>query len=490
MTFGIGTNSPLTNHTLTVNGSSAFQGNLSASRHLFASCSENSSVSNVALYDTDTGKFFYTASNAIGGGGGGSIGTLQTVTDNGSITNNPITSSANIALSASGDIIANDFRVPSQGKYYFDQDNGIPNNYMSMGGGNQIEIFRNGSQRFSIQANNTLILSDTRITGDITSSGNITASGDVIANKYEANPGGPSGYNINSTSSINSKDFGVYFANSQNWSNITVGVSTALAPSQEITLGSANVSLAGVNTAGSVNTGTNVLTIDSGTGRIHMTGSYGGSNSLAFQKIKLGTTNISNTPIDALIFNDNAFSMTAVSSGVLNDVTVGFDYFSGTTNNGLMTFDSSGTSGTVESNFTFDGTTAFINGALRVGSNAAANTTNGKIVASNDVVAFATSDERLKKYIKPIPNALDKVSQIRGIEFDWKVTDEKMRKEVHSFEGHDVGVLAQEVEKVLPEVVVTRDSGYKAVRYEKIVPLLIESIKELKAEIEELKKSK
>ena len=65
-----------------------------------------------------------------------------------------------------------------------------------------------------------------------------------------------------------------------------------------------------------------------------------------------------------------------------------------------------------------------------------------------------------------------------------------MKKEVHSFEGHDVGVLAQEVEKVLPEVVVTRDSGYKAVRYEKMVPLLIESIKELKAEIEELKKSK
>ena len=116
--------------------------------------------------------------------------------------------------------------------------------------------------------------------------------------------------------------------------------------------------------------------------------------------------------------------------------------------------------------------------------------TVGRIDASNDIVAYSTSDERLKKYIKPIPNALDKVSQIRGVEFDWKTTDQKTRDEVHSFEGHDVGVLAQEIEKVLPEVVTTRNNGYKAVKYEKIVPLLIESIKELKAEIEELKKSK
>ena len=63
----------------------------------------------------------------------------------------------------------------------------------------------------------------------------------------------------------------------------------------------------------------------------------------------------------------------------------------------------------------------------------------------------------------------------------------KRKKTIHSNEGHDVGVIAQEIEEVLPEVVETRDSGYKAVKYEKIVPLLIESIKDLKAEIEELK---
>ena len=54
--------------------------------------------------------------------------------------------------------------------------------------------------------------------------------------------------------------------------------------------------------------------------------------------------------------------------------------------------------------------------------------------------------------------------------------------------SHDVGVIAQEIESVLPEVVTTRNSGFKGVKYEKIVPLLIEALKELSAEIRELKK--
>ena len=122
-------------------------------------------------------------------------------------------------------------------------------------------------------------------------------------------------------------------------------------------------------------------------------------------------------------------------------------------------------------------------GSLGVGM--AASSTIGRIDAKNDVVAFSTSDERLKDNITPIENALNKVSQVQGIEFDW------VEKEgVHGNEGHDVGVIAQEIEKVLPEVVTTRDNGYKAVKYEKIIPLLVEAIKELQAEVQELKKYK
>ncbi len=123
----------------------------------------------------------------------------------------------------------------------------------------------------------------------------------------------------------------------------------------------------------------------------------------------------------------------------------------------------------------------------RLGVGLAAQSTDGRIDASNDIVAFSTSDERLKENVKPLENALLKVSQLSGVEFDWKELSDEDKESIHSNVGHDVGVLAQEVEKVLPEVVTERDTGYKAVKYEKIVPLLIEAIKDLKAEIEELK---
>ena len=58
---------------------------------------------------------------------------------------------------------------------------------------------------------------------------------------------------------------------------------------------------------------------------------------------------------------------------------------------------------------------------------------------------------------------------------------------IHGNKGADVGIIAQQIEKVLPEVVTTRDNGYKAVKYEKIVALLIEAIKEQQSEIDQLK---
>ena len=102
---------------------------------------------------------------------------------------------------------------------------------------------------------------------------------------------------------------------------------------------------------------------------------------------------------------------------------------------------------------------------------------------NNDVVAFYSSDERLKDNVVKIGDPLMKLSELRGVEFDWN-------KNKEAFEGeHSYGVIAQEVEKVLPEIVTERSDGYKAVKYELIVPLLIEAVKELNEKVERIEKN-
>lgn len=129
------------------------------------------------------------------------------------------------------------------------------------------------------------------------------------------------------------------------------------------------------------------------------------------------------------------------------------------------------------------GSRVSLSGSLAVGA-VGVSSTVGRIDASNDIVAYSTSDIHLKENIHPIENALYKVSLISGNTFDWKSDPELTI--LHGFEGRDVGVIAQEIESILPEVVTTRDSGYKAVKYEKLVPLLIEAIKELTDKVNKL----
>ena len=105
----------------------------------------------------------------------------------------------------------------------------------------------------------------------------------------------------------------------------------------------------------------------------------------------------------------------------------------------------------------------------------------GAILATNDVVAFASSDERLKENLEPIGSATEKVGKLKGYTFDWI-----SMPEIHVHSGHDVGIIAQEVEKVLPEVVETRENGYKAVKYEKLTALLIQAVNEQQQTIEQL----
>lgn len=104
---------------------------------------------------------------------------------------------------------------------------------------------------------------------------------------------------------------------------------------------------------------------------------------------------------------------------------------------------------------------------------------NKTLTVKGDIIAFYISDKNLKDNIKNIESPLDKISKINGVTFNWNSSQD-------TYTGSDIGVIAQEIEEVIPEAVTTRDNGYKAVKYEKIIPLLIESIKELKERNEAL----
>ena len=108
---------------------------------------------------------------------------------------------------------------------------------------------------------------------------------------------------------------------------------------------------------------------------------------------------------------------------------------------------------------------------------------NGGINATGDITAFYSSDERLKINISPIENALEKTLSLSGVTFNWNSLAEGKDLDVR-----EPGVIAQQVQAVLPEAVATRDNGYLGVRYEKLVPLLIEAIKDLSTELDAVKK--
>ena len=123
-----------------------------------------------------------------------------------------------------------------------------------------------------------------------------------------------------------------------------------------------------------------------------------------------------------------------------------------------------------------------------LGVGTAASGTTGEIRATNDITAFYSSDERLKENIVTLDGALDKVKAMRGVTFDWKELSEEDRKTIHSHEGHDLGVIAQEVQAQYPELVHQRDHGYLSVDYVKLTAVLIEAVKELSAKVDELSK--
>ena len=129
----------------------------------------------------------------------------------------------------------------------------------------------------------------------------------------------------------------------------------------------------------------------------------------------------------------------------------------------------------------------YINSAVR-----GSISTGGTLTMGGDIVAYGSpSDKRLKQNIKPIKSALNKVSKLQGVTFDWK--DKKQEYDQYGKPQklqewkNDIGFIAQDVQKVLPELVRENEDGMLSMRHQGIAPILLEAIKELKAEIEELK---
>jgi hypothetical protein len=122
------------------------------------------------------------------------------------------------------------------------------------------------------------------------------------------------------------------------------------------------------------------------------------------------------------------------------------------------------------------GTTAYF---LR-GDGTWSNTLQGNLIVTGEVTAYSGSDANLKQNIKTIVNPLDKLLKLGGYDFTWKQDYLNTLAIPNNYaKQDDVGIIAQEVQAILPQAVVTRDDGTLAVNYSKLIPLIIEAIKEL-----------
>ena len=229
-----------------------------------------------------------------------------------------------------------------------------------------------------------------------------------------------------------------------------------------------------------------------------------GSPTLATVATSGAYSDLSGTPTLATVATSGAYGdlsgtpslATVATSGSYNDLSNQPTIPSAVTNNNQLTngagyVTSSGVTSVATGNGLSGGTITSTGTLTMSGSY------SGSFSASSNITAYS-SDERLKNFRGKIENPLDKINQLNGYYYEWNDLAKSLDGGKSFKEGMEVGVNAQEVEKVLPECVTIApivkienlDTDYKTVYYDKLVPLLIEAIKELKSEIEELKKDK
>src|SRR5262249_46222357 len=92
---------------------------------------------------------------------------------------------------------------------------------------------------------------------------------------------------------------------------------------------------------------------------------------------------------------------------------------------------------------------------------------------------YSSSDARWKTNVQTFDNALDTILNLRGVRFDWKPTEG-----MNFPDGRQIGFIAQEVEKVLPELVSADSNGYKSVAYANVIPVLVEAMKQQQKQLD------
>ena len=211
-------------------------------------------------------------------------------------------------------------------------------------------------------------------------------------------------------------------------------------------------------------------------GNLTVSGTFnGGSVEFGNVKIAQTTTNTIDTKSGNLVL-DSAGGLIDINDNVDVSGTLDVD---GNVTLGNATSDATTVSGTLAVQSTTNSTSK-TTGALTVSGGVGI---NNDLHVGGDITAFSSSDQNLKENIVVIPNALDKVKSLTGNTFTWK--DSVTWKD--SDKRDDIGVIAQEVEALgLPGITTTRDDGTKAVRYERLVPVLIQAIKELSAKVDAL----
>jgi hypothetical protein len=262
------------------------------------------------------------------------------------------------------------------------------------------------------------------------------------------------------------------------------GLSNAQLTNSSITIAGTSVSLGGSITAATILNGTNVISSSTQIVSVLPTGVVSGSSQIDLT----ATTNyasgiLTRLNVVGVISGSSQISLGSAAGNIALATQTTGDYVASLVQGtGVTITNNSGENATPTIAIgQAVGTSANVQfSSIGVGTTASG--TAGEIRATGDITAYYSSDIRLKENIQPIPNALEKVNQISGNTYVWK----EGYDEVHSHKGNDVGVIAQEIEAILPQIVTNRDTGFKAVQYEKIIPLLIEAIKELSSKVDRL----